>query len=94
MFYGDYVPLLLLATAVMFSCALLQISCLCTWLTVYIDAAVCKLFPWQQIEILCKYLLSSCVVGSGSYFPGVTYSSCVAKVMGGITYWCVHQYVK
>ena len=28
-FYGDYVPLLL-ATAVMF-------SCLCTWLTVYIE---------------------------------------------------------
>ena len=36
----------------------------CTWLTVYIEIAItadCKLLPWQQMQMLCKYLLSSCV---------------------------------
>ena len=54
-----------LATAVMFSCALLQIpTIVCTSLTVDIETVItadCKLLPWQQMKLLCKYLLSSCV---------------------------------
>ena len=50
----------------MFSCALLQIPTIVFvhGLTVYIEIVVtadCKLLPWQQMKMLPKYLLSSCV---------------------------------
>ena len=48
-------------------------NCLCAWLTVYIEIAiivVCKLLPWQQMNIVQIPLEQLCCQGSvGHIFP-------------------------
>ena len=69
-----------LATAIMFSCALLQIPTIvfCTWLTVYIEVAITAALTvtMATIKIGVQILLEQlCCWGNRSCFPGVTYFS-------------------